>query len=97
MNPKHNWQQTRLIISIRERPLWNGDIQVEAIEFVVARDGIGYATRDEYFSMALDTSRPELGGIKRTLEGVLSPTVCPTLLDRRKGNSAKQGETVLLI
>jgi hypothetical protein len=97
MNPKHNWQQTRLDISTRERPLWNGDIQVEAIELVVARDGIGYATRDEYFSLALDTSWPKFGSIERTLEGVVSPAVCPTLFDRCKGDSAKQGETVLLI
>jgi hypothetical protein len=97
MNPKHNWQQTRLNISSRERPLWNGDIQVEAIELVVARDWVGYATGDEYFSMALDTSWPEFGGIERTLEGVVSPAVCPTLFDRRKGDSAKQGETGLLI
>ena len=99
MNPEHdrNLRFGVAIFELLQTFLRDSNVEVQTFEFIVARSWIIRPSTNEDFTLLLDTSRAELGGIERTCKRVLYLAVGPSLVDRRIGDTTKVGKTVSIV
>jgi len=99
MNPEHdrNLLQSAPTPILRNTLLRNGDVQIQALKFIVAGCWIVGSPTYENLAFFLNTSSAECGRIERIGQGVLRLTVSPSFVDCCVWNTSEVSKLVSLV